>query len=242
MLGFSIGRPIFQVSEDQAHENLKKLVLEGIDSVEIFIHRDFFGIPDLFARASRFDISGFKKVSIHAPAIAYGADPNTTSIIKNLSTMYETLGAEDIIVHPIGVTNWEVFGDLKEHLLIENMDSVKDEGQDVEDMERYLSESEAGMVLDIQHTYSIDRSMALTDRLIERFRDKIKEVHISAWENPNIHIPLYDFSDRDLIGEQLRKLPGVNVIMEGITSAAFDTSDPVEMLKKETDFIRQFIV
>jgi hypothetical protein len=66
-------------------------------------------------------------------------------------------------------------------------------------------------------------------------------VHISAWSAPKFHIPLHNFVDRELIAEQLKKLPGVKVIVEGIPFDDFKRPNSEELLRKEVEFVKQFV-
>lgn len=241
MLGFSVGRPIFETDKQSAQENLSKLAPDGVDSIEVFIHKDLVENLETIDIAMELDFSRFKNISLHAPDIPYDTHPKANETIELLKKLSDYLNAKHITVHPAGITDWSIFDDLKEKILLENMDPVKSEGQSVEDMREYFGKFDVGMTLDLQHSYSIDPSMALTDRLIEEFRGRIKEVHISGWQSPNRHIPLYNFPDRDLIASRLEKLPGVKVVMEGVTMDAFSSPNGEEVLREEVAFLLPFI-
>jgi hypothetical protein len=91
-------------------------------------------------------------------------------VIEGLSKIISSQSVSGVVVHPAGITDWGVFKGLGARLLVENMDSVTPEGQDIDDLNKYFSEIDADMVLDLQHTYSIDKSMGLTNRLIDAFK------------------------------------------------------------------------
>ncbi len=242
MLGFSAGRPILEPDKQENLKNIERLLIKGVDSIEIFLHKDFADTDEFFERVLLLELPMFNHVSLHAPDIPYGQHPRTEKVIEYLKKISEKLNAQYITLHPAGIQDWSLFKEFEGKLLLENMDPVKGEGQDVDDMNKYFSQIDAGMTLDLQHSYSIDPSMALTDRLIDTFKARIKEVHISGWESPNRHVPLYNFSDRDFIVSRLERLPGVNVVMEGVTMDAFNSPNGDEMLKSEVEFLRSFII
>jgi len=61
-------------------------------------------------------------------------------------------------------------------------------------MRRAFAEADAvlgrplGFVLDLCHVYELDRTMALADRLLDAFGDRLEEIHVSGYAG--YHDPL----------------------------------------------------
>jgi hypothetical protein len=80
------------------------------------------------------------------------------------------------------------FGD---RLLIENMDKRKPIGRTADELNKYFRElPEARLCFDIGHARQVDPTMAEARKILEKFRDRLAEVHLSEVNSSSKHDPL----------------------------------------------------
>ena len=66
-------------------------------------------------------------------------------------------------------------------IAIENSDWRKAFGKTVEDLERIFELTDFDFVLDVNHCFTNDRSMDLARVMIEKFSDRLREIHLSGF-------------------------------------------------------------
>ena len=86
------------------------------------------------------------------------------------------------------------------------------------------------MVLDLGHCKSNDKSLANAREMIEKFRDRIMEIHLSGYVI--FHEPLHRTHQDDII-ELCRELPDVPIIIE----STFEENDTAEDVYNEINYI-----
>jgi hypothetical protein len=96
-----------------------------------------------------------------------------------------------IIVHPDLITDpllWKPFG---RRLCLENMDQRKPAGRTLPEMEILFEQfPEASFCFDIGHARQVDPTMGIAISLLRRFRDRIRQVHMSEVDPWGRHIPI----------------------------------------------------
>jgi hypothetical protein len=110
------------------------------------------------------------------------------------------------------------------------MDDRKERYRDVKDLSAFFLEHPAwGLALDLGHCNANDKSMHLAGDLISNFKDKIREIHLSGYEN--FHDPLYRTRQAEII--HYCKMLNAPIIIE----STFDAVDGVEGVKKELGYV-----
>tara|TARA_Y100000310_G_scaffold311212_1_gene357287 strand:- start:523 stop:1242 length:720 start_codon:yes stop_codon:yes gene_type:complete len=177
------------------------------------------------------DLKKFDYISLHAPAIKmfYQDNQKTKKVLDLISEINKRLDLKCIIIHPDRVIDWKIFLKYKLPLAIENMDKRKKTGKTDQSLNGFFKKTNFKMILDINHCFTVDRSMRLTKRLIEKFQNKICQIHISGYLKNKSHYPLYITKQKNLIDPiRNRNWP---IIIESVLS------NPQE-LKKEYRFAK----
>jgi hypothetical protein len=119
----------------------------------------------------------FVYLSVHGP-------------VKELQTSEETRvewfralppKVETVVLHPDTIADSHLYLELGRRLVIENMDDRKASGRLVEELAPlFTALPHAGFCLDVAHAWSVDSSMRLAHDLLDRFADRLREVHLSS--------------------------------------------------------------
>ncbi len=133
------------------------------------------------------DLDKFQYKSFHAPS-SMEADFEPTAL--NLLTRVAARGWP-IIVHPDAMhdlSEWSRFGDL---LYVENMDKRKPIGQTANDLACIFRDlPESGLCLDLGHARQVDPTMSEAAEILNRFQDRLRQLHVSAVNSQSQHDPL----------------------------------------------------
>jgi hypothetical protein len=166
------------------------------------------------------ELDGFKHRSLHAPCangFSYGNNEATKNTLRNIADICDRLNISLVVFHPDTIYSWELFKNLPFNWAIENMDYRKIKGVYPQDLQEIFNQLDCGFVLDLNHCYSVDKSMYLATRLIEKFQNRIKEIHLSGFTA--YHEPLYQTKQYE---EIIKFLPDLDVpiILEAVFNSA----------------------
>lgn len=151
----------------------------------------------------------FRYVSIHAPA--KGRTLPEQDLVRRFAEVPAFVRA--ILMHPDVIEDPAAYAALGWRACVENMDSRKPLGQTPEDLEVIFAIlPEAGFVFDIAHAHEVDPSMALATDLLDRFRGKLRHVHLSSIRNGR-HVPL-TADDEEVFAPHLARCQDVPWILE----------------------------
>jgi hypothetical protein len=119
----------------------------------------------------------FRYLSVHTPIKgALGSDAERVGALTALPSSVRTL-----IAHPDLVVDAEPWRALGRRVVFENMDDRKAGGRTVAELqELFAAVPEAGFCLDIAHAHTVDPSLRLAARLLDAFRGRLREVHLSS--------------------------------------------------------------
>lgn len=146
-------------------------------AVELAAH-DAAELPGLIAYLSGRPRMPFRRVSVHTPVkgVAGLADAERVAELRRLP-----VGVRTLVAHPDLVGDPAPWRALGRRLVFENMDDRKPTGRTVAELEPLLAAlPEAGFCLDIAHAHTVDPSMRLAAELLDRFRCRLREVHLSS--------------------------------------------------------------
>lgn len=128
-----------------------------------------------------------------------------------------------LVMHPDGLLDETAWRRLGSRLCIENMDLRKPIGQTADDLARIFSRfPEASFCFDVGHALQVDPTGTEARRMLRRFRDRLREVHLSHVNSASGHEPLHNAAMASFI--ELRPLipDGTAIILES-PCAADDT-------------------
>lgn len=154
-------------------------------------------------------LAGFARVSLHAPAREYADAPELVE---------ETLRAmpHDVVLHPDVYREQGWVRELASRVVFENMDCAKDFGRDVADLaEVFGTFPDAGFCLDVAHVWTNDASLALGHALLDRFDDRLRQLHVSGIEPDGTHRPTTP-ADLELYRPLLERCRGVPWLLEAV--------------------------
>ncbi|MGC2448177.1 MAG: TIM barrel protein [Candidatus Sulfotelmatobacter sp.] len=162
---------------------LRMLAGKNCSAVELSALRQEELAP-LVVQLDDLDLSNFEYVSFHAPS---AIDPAfETEALRLLEQV--ALRQWPIIVHPNAICHRREWARLGEHLCIENMDKRKPIGQTASDLaEIFETLPNASFCFDIGHARQVDPTMSEASAILQCFRDRIKQLHVSEVNTQSKH-------------------------------------------------------
>lgn len=153
----------------------------------------------------------FGYVAVHAPtkALPEGQEERLIGLLSQLPHWVNT-----IVVHPDVVDDPTRFRALGSRVVFENMDRRKGDGRTVEELAPFFDAApEAGFCLDLAHVGSIDATLRLAGDLMDAFRHRLRQFHVSSLDVDAHHISLTS-ADAERFRAVLELAPDVPVILE----------------------------
>ena len=180
----------------------------------------------------------FKFISIHTPTILSKTNKKFirypskegNAFIDKILKIAKKINANIILFHPDLIDDFEWLNNkIGNHLAFENMDAGKSFGKTIIDLKKVFSKSpQAKWVCDVNHIYTIDQSMKLSEEYHKNFADRLSYYHLSGYGGG--HNPLY-ISQEDIILKGIKNF-SVPIINEGGA-----LKDGRESLLKENKYI-----
>jgi hypothetical protein len=129
----------------------------------------------------------FTYLSVHGPTKALTLDDQ--AIGDRLCKLPPTVDV--VVMHPDTIAEPAAYRRLGWRLVIENMDERKATGQEPDQLEALFGElPDAGFCFDVAHAWSVDPTMELANDLLDRFRDRLRHVHLSSLDDAGRHVTL----------------------------------------------------
>jgi hypothetical protein len=166
-------------------------------------------LPGLLAYLGSDPALPFRYLSVHAP---------TKEIVPSESLVVEMLArvplrVRTIVTHPDVLEDLSGYRSLGTRLVLENMDMRKETGRTADEMEAFFTElPKAGFCLDVAHVAEVDPSMELAHELLDRFRSRLRQVHLSSLDE-GAHVPLTE-ADEERFSDVLGRCRDVPWILE----------------------------
>jgi sugar phosphate isomerase/epimerase len=118
-----------------------------------------------------------------------------------------------VVAHPDALFDTGAFRPLGSRLVLENMDDRKNTGRTADELEAFFEElPDAGLCLDVAHARSIGPTLAVAHQLLDRFRARLRHVHLSSLIDGH-HVPVAP-GDESLFAEVLDRCRDVPWILE----------------------------
>ncbi len=130
------------------------------------------------------DLSAFDYVSFHAPsAMERSFEETALRLLERVASR-----GWPIVVHPDAMFTPRQWARLGASLCIENMDKRKPIGQTAKDLAGILEElPRASLCFDIGHARQVDPTMSEASSILHRFRERIKQLHVSEVNSQSQH-------------------------------------------------------
>ena len=120
----------------------------------------------------------FRHVSVHAPVkgVETVPDAERAAAVAGLP-----LCVRSVVVHPDLIVDPAPWRALGRRVVVENMDARKDGGRTADELAPLFAElPDAGFCLDIAHAHTIDPTMTVGAELLDAFRGRLRQVHLSS--------------------------------------------------------------
>jgi len=144
-------------------------------------------VKDLIGSLNDLDLSRFEYISFHAPSKLI--DMSEEVLINLLEPVVRK--GWPIITHPDVITNYKEWEKLGTCLSVENMDKRKPIGRTTMDLDEIFTKlPAASFCFDIAHARQVDPTMTESYLMVNKFKDKLKEIHISSVNTQSKHEPL----------------------------------------------------
>lgn len=128
----------------------------------------------------------FRYVSVHAPVKDRVLDDAASA--RRLGGL--PLWVRSIVTHPDALEDPAAFRELGTRLVLENMDDRKGSGRTADELALVFEKlPDAGFCFDVAHACSIDPTMGVASDLLDRFRSRLRQVHVSSLSGGH-HVPL----------------------------------------------------
>ena len=133
------------------------------------------------------DLREFSVVSLHAPSRFSPEDED--DVLRRLASVagqgYPVVVHPDVIYSP---NKWTVLGKM---LFIENMDKRKPVGRTVAELNEFFTALPAArFCFDVGHARQVDPSMTEAVLLLDAFRERLAEIHMSEVNTASRHDPI----------------------------------------------------
>ncbi len=178
-IGFSTGA----VAKGDFRSALRQLRRHGVRVVELSALR-VGELAPLVQSLDHLDLSGFDFVSFHAPSRFPTADePHVIDRLRCVVTR-----GIPVVVHPDVISTLEAWQSMGSSLFLENMDKRNRVGRTARDLKNLFEcFPAAGFCLDLGHARQIDPTMVEARLMLENFRDRLREVHLSDVNTSSRH-------------------------------------------------------
>src|ERR1700685_2182877 len=181
LFGFSTGG----IAKSDYVTALASLRRQNVSAVELSALR-LSELCPLVEALPKLNLGCFKMVSFHAPS---SFDLQQESAVMRLLedvAMFEM----PIVVHPDVVYSSDRWAQFGEWLLIENMDKRKPVGRTADELEQlFIKLPKARLCFDIGHARQVDPTMTEARKILEKFADRLAEVHMSEVNSSSKHDP-----------------------------------------------------
>ena len=167
-------------------------------------------LPSLVNWMRHIDRPPFAYVAVHGPTKDVLVEP--AGLASQLSGL--PAWVTSIVLHPDTLGEPLAFRSLGSRLVLENMDFRKLSGRSAIEMVALFNLlPEAGFCLDVAHARSIDPAMRTAHELLDQFRNRLRQIHISGLDKDGHHIPITE-GDLDTYAPVLQRCADIPVVFE----------------------------
>jgi hypothetical protein len=210
-IGFSTGA----LARGDYERGLQLQRRPGVNAVELSALRET-ELGGLLAAIPHLDLNQFEYVSFHAPSgIIAGAE---RSVVKQLRAVLEW--DMPIIVHPDIISDFGLWRELGNGVLLENMDQRKPVCRTAVEMAPFFEQlPDAGFCFDIGHARQVDPTKTVADELLRAFSGRLTELHISEVNEQCRHVGISASAKRAFRSVASQISGDIPVIIESMIEA-----------------------
>lgn len=151
----------------------------------------------------------FRYVSVHAPVKHRVLDDEASARLLGELPLW----VRSIVTHPDTLEDPAAYRGLGTRLVLENMDDRKGGGRTADELALVFEQlPDAGFCFDVAHACSIDPAMGAAGELLDRFRSRLRQVHVSSLSGGH-HVPLTE-EDEERFAAVLSRCSDVPWILE----------------------------
>jgi hypothetical protein len=182
-------------------------------------------------------IEKYNFISVHAPLkeVEYGRNQETNEILEKLKLICGYVRVKGIVLHPDVICSFSMLEKSGLPFQLENMDRRKRFGTHPGHLKHIFNDYNFGLVLNLQHAYEHDPTMAVAKEFIDMFGSRLHHMHVSGNNSSNGHVPVHMAANRDAIERILKLKIGVPKILEGILA-----ENVPETISEELKFVRSY--
>lgn len=137
----------------------------------------------------------FGFLSLHAPS-KQRALPER-ELVALLQRAAPAVGA--IVLHPDVIGDPALWAPLGRRLVLENMDPRKHDARTADELAPWFAAlPQAGLCFDVAHVRAIDPTLTEGHRILDRFGDRLRHVHVSLLDERHHHVALDAAGEREL--------------------------------------------
>lgn len=229
-IGFSTGA----LAKADFRKALAALIAADVRAVELSALR-LAELQPLIDALDGIDLSRFEYISVHAPSsFSEAEEADTAGRLRGFADR-----GWPVIVHPNVIRRPSLWLDFGRLLLIENMDRRKPIGRTAAELIGIMSAlPDAGLCLDLGHARQVDPTMTEAALLLDRFKGRIRQLHISEVNEQSRHDPISASSIeafRSIIDQLPPDIPVIlePLIDEGQSSISSELDKAAALLQPE---------
>lgn len=221
-IGFSTGA----LARGDFREGIR-LQVGRCDAIELSALREE-ELDPLVDAISTLSLETFPYVSFHAPS--HLQKWNEKQVVTRLMQLPEII--ESIIVHPNIITDDRHWVRLGSRLVVENMDQRYSVGKSASELNAVFRRlPQARFCFDVGHARQVDPTMGIAVQFLDRFSDRLAEIHISEVDADSRHCPI-SFAASQAFQRVLPQIDNrVPVIIESVVTAA-EMNEEFEMARR----------
>ena len=180
-LGFSTGA----LAYGDFRSALRILASTNATSVELSALRQS-ELEPLVSALGELRLDQYSHISVHLPS---SVQPEFEAVILKLVDRFPP--EWPLVTHPNIISHWSGWKALGNRVCIENMDKRKPIGQTAKNLaEIFETVPDASLCFDIGHARQVDPTMSEASAILHRFRDRIRQLHVSEVNTQSKHDPL----------------------------------------------------
>ncbi len=143
-------------------------------------------LEPLVSSLRELNLDRYSHISLHIPSsIKLDFEPVLLGLMQQVPTDWM------LVTHPNIITSWDLWAKLGRRVCIENMDKRKEVGQTARDLRSIFDRlPRASFCFDIGHAHQIDPTMGEAVLILEEFRDRLCQLHVSEVNSESKHDPI----------------------------------------------------
>jgi hypothetical protein len=143
-------------------------------------------LAPLVSSLGELDLRKYSHISLHLPS---AIQPDFESILLDL--VRDLPARWRLITHPDIIRSWDAWAELGSRVCIENMDKRKQIGQTARHLRSIFRQlPAASFCFDIGHAHQVDPTMGEAVLLLEEFRHRLSQLHVSEVNSESKHDPI----------------------------------------------------